>query len=399
MFKKWLGLGLVFGLLIGSVALISSCGTTTTGSATTTAEVTISGAAAVSSSDLAKLGVVTLSVKSAAANENYLKSKGFSAASINALGLVPLAASGTVISVGTINSDGSITSVATAAVDSDGSYSLTIAEYDTSKAYQAIITKTSGNKTLEMKTIFGKPSDGAISGTNAKTSPQTTMLVEMIMENVVKTVGSGDVDSDTITNVAAAIIAEIDDLIADGIIMVTTVKDSDQTTGATLSVAKQAALNDLITKKLEAIKGSAQLNAATDLASAKGAIKTIFKWMMNGDERGVPDKIISSFAQAYLDGTTIKTSQIAPAMNNSMYDNAKNAVSGSFTTAQIAAQIQSMLQGILNGTAPDAPANISYVVELAFPKATWASAAITADTTYTVPQGILLVGISEKLAG
>lgn len=403
--KKWVALVLILGVL-AFIGFMIGCGATTTGTGTTTTTVAISsvainGTVAVSTSDLAQLGVSALSPVDLAKNMKYLTSKGFSAASVKALNLVPMAAGDATVTIGTLNADGTMTAVATADVAADGTYSIVMPEYYTNKAYEAIITKTSGSKKLEIKTVFGKPVDGAISGTDAAASPQTTTFVEMIIQNVIKAIGSGDVDADTITNVKAAVLSVLNDLIADGTINVSTVKDADDTNGATLSAAKQAALNDLILQKLDAIKGATQLNtalSASDLDTARGAIKNIFKGLMDGDDRGAPDEMVNAFAQAYLDGNTFKTSQIAPALNESLYSSGGSEIAGSFTTAQIATQIKHMLQGILGGTATDAPDNIRYVVELAFPKDTWASATISADTAFTVPQGILLVGISEKLA-
>jgi hypothetical protein len=396
----------VLCLLFALAGLICGCGgvaTTSSEDTTTTSGVTISGTVTASPSDLAQLGASTLSIQSASANENYLLSKGFTQASIRAMGLVPMAVSGTTISIGTLNADGSVTTVATAEVGSDGSYSVEVSDFDTSKTYAGVVVKTSGQKTLEMKTIFSAASGGSISGANAAISPQTTLVAQMIIEKVVKVLESANVDPEIIANVKEAIVAAVDALVSSGAITLTAVRDATASENQSmLNAIDKASGDSTIANKLESVKGALGLAKATDLATARGAIKELFK-AMTGDPKGIPDEIVAAFAQSFLEGVTKTTTQITEATNGALHDpSTMQAVQGSFTASQVATEIQHMLQGtyssssVAQQSAP--PAGVRVVIEACFPKATWASKTITTSTAFSVPQIILLIHVGEQLA-
>ncbi|MBI5078658.1 hypothetical protein HZB08_01370, partial [Candidatus Saganbacteria bacterium] len=388
MFRKWIAFGFLFGFL-GVVAFVAGCGQSQQAatSTPTTQSVNVSGTVAASQTDLGQLGVTTLSIKSAGAAD--LTARGFTSQSVKAAGLVPMATSGTVITVGTLDASGTITRVATASVSADGSYSVDIPNYDTTLTYGAVVTKTDAtrNKTLEMKVIYPAPTGGKIASSDAQVSPQTTLVAQMIIEKVVKVLESAKVDASVIANVKDAIISAVNTLITSGAITVTTVRDATATENQTmLEAADKAASNTTVSGKLDSIKGAFGLAKATDLASAKGAIFELFKIMV-GDPRGIPEEIISAFATAYLNGTTKTVTEITDAVNNSLYDlTSKQSVKGTLTSTTVAQQVQLMITAAYADQLPaGTPAGLKSVVEAVFPRSEWLTKTISADTKFSVP--------------
>ena len=379
-------------------------GTTTTVSGTTTttaaggSSVTISGVVAASTSDLSQLGVSSLGIIASFVNDINLKKKGVPNASIQALNLVPLAGAGTAIDIAYYNTDGTLTTVASGTVDSNGTYSVNLADYDVTKTYRALVQKTSGNKTLDMMAIFPPAANGAISGSDATITPQTTLFTESLLQNIIN-LENKIPPSDVIKNIKDSFIDRINTKLENGELLLTTIKDASETDGSTAGAAREAYLDSTFYNKIEAAKGAAQLAAATDEDSAQLAIKTIFKGLMEGNERSIPQGMINEFRDKYLEGITITPADITTPLNDSLFDTqTMQPTTGNFTTTQIIAYIQNMIDSVYADGTFDVPANIRYVVEAAFPKTTWADATITEHTVFTVPQTILVIGIAEKLA-
>jgi hypothetical protein len=372
--------------------------------------VTISGVVTASSADLAQLGsgVSTLSVDDNAVD---LKSAGVPESSIKALSLKPLAVSDTTIKVGPLNKDGSITETTSAKVNADGTYSVKVDNYDSTKTYGAVVSKTSDatKKTLEQKVIYPKPTNNEIKGSDAAISPQTTLVVGMIIKEIVKVLESGNIPPDIIANVKAAIITAVDSLISSGAITVTTVRDSTTTENSRLNEAvDKAASNTTIAGKLDSIEGAARLEiakGAKDIDSAKGAIYELFKAMM-GKAEGIPEEIVNGLAQAYLDGVTKTLAEITTAANQAVFDKAQQKeVSGSLTSKQLGEQISFML-GYVYGKILDNPENkdkmpdgVRKVIEATFPKEEWVSKTISDVTSFTVPQMLIEVFALPHMTG
>jgi hypothetical protein len=406
--KRWVRLGLFLGLvLVGLGVLIWGCGQSQQAAVppSSVQAVTISGTATAAEKDLQQLGggVTTLALSNSAANENDLIARGIPKSSIRSLGLVPMAVSGTTITVGTLDASGNLTRVATAAVSSNGSYTVKVENYDTTQIYGCVVTKTSDStkKTLELKAIYPAPSGGEIKGKDAAISSQTTLVAQMIIEKVVKVLETAKIDPKVIASVKDAIITAVDALISAGTITVTTVRDSTATENTSLKENLEKAASDTtIAARLDAIEGSALIGKVTDFASAKGAMFELFK-ALTGDPRGIPEEIVDAFAKSYLKGITKTIADITAAINKSVYNKStKTSASGSFTSSQVASEIQGMLRAIYgsNPGGEGPPERVKTVINAVFPKADWENKTIDASTTFNVPQLLLLVHAGERLA-
>ncbi|MBU0501651.1 MAG: hypothetical protein KJ811_00195, partial [Candidatus Margulisbacteria bacterium] len=413
--KNWL----IFLCLLLSVGVIFGCGSTSGGGDTTTttttlpSSITITGTAAASAADLAKLGSTALAVETFAQKEVRIQSlvgMGFDEQSVRALDLAPLAAGDATIQLYSVSSAGAYTLVATGTFTSaTGAYTLDYNAFDGNTIYILRITKTSATAgrdlVLEFIVDINPTADGSIPGLNL--TPQTTLLSRIIIAKVVEELGAGMLDRETMALIQSIVVAQINTLIDTEGLRLSTVRETGATTFTVLDNAiSQSFANDTIKKAIRAVRFKAGLaRGATDLAAAKKIMKEIFTYI-TGSPTGIPGDILDSFAQAYFDGTTKKISNMTPAANQSAIK-AGVPITSLFTDDIIAGQIKDLVDATywaatssLRASAPEHEILVmNPIIQAAFPASTYYGMSTTAlkNVNFTVPQIILLMSVGENV--
>lgn len=341
---------LLLCLLLSVSLIVFGCGKSySPSSATVTpSSVTFTGTVAASAADLAQIGVSALAVESQeqkAKRVSLLKSMGFDEESINALRLVPLAAADTTVTLYKVNSDGSKTAVTTGTYNSTtATYTVTDSAYSASNTYITSMTKANSTTGKEMviEAVNNQAPSGASSATvsGLNCSPQTSLLVSLIIEKVVKELGVTSLDPVTINMIQSAVVARFNSLVNNEGLQISTVKTTAQTDNTALkNTAIQAFSDEVVKKVVQAIRFKAGLaKGATDAATAKKIIKEIFTYI-TGRPTGIPQTIVDSFATSYINGVTKKLSQVVPAANGALVP----ASTSTFTEDNLAAAIKALI--------------------------------------------------------
>lgn len=386
----------------------TGCGQVSSSSAAISTTVTLSGAAAASSADLAKLGATTLGIETLEEKKiriNSLKAKGFDTGSINALDLKPLGSSNAAIGLYIVNADGTYTLIKEGVVNADGTYLITYEAYDPSKAYVIRITKTSSTtgKDLTLETFIDTKASTASATARIESltsSPQTTLLVKMILDKVVEEVGSAAIDADIVKLINSLVIDKINYLVTAEGLSITNVKGTSESENVSLkNAASQGFTDSIIQKAIYAIKFKAgAAKGATSLADAKKVLKEVFTYI-TGSPTGIPEAIINSFAQSYKDGVTKTLDQVVSAANKSI-----SPTSTIYTAANIKTALTSKISGTytstsITGLAPSFEIKEQNpVVQAFFPASEWLNKSIDGNTTFNIPQLVILVEILQSIA-
>jgi len=412
MAKKVLLIGFLF-LFVPLVVFMAGCGTSGGGSTTTpvSSSVNFSGVAAASAADLAKLGVTALAVESAdvkAARVNALMASGIDEKSIRALDLHPFASSGVTVTLNKINADGTYTLVATGSI-TNGAYSipLTTTSYVSTDAYVVKIEKSDSTvgKKLDMEVIVDTKMDiystsevGSLNST-----PQTSLLMQIIKDKVVAALGTNQLDADAIALIKSIVLNKINDLIlTEGLDFSTVISSTANENSSLKEAAVKAFTDSIVLKAVQAIKFNAAFNkGATDLATAKKVIKDVFTYI-TGSPSGVPEVIINSFADAYVAGVTKTVAQVAVASDKCVSNATGAPVTGIFTAANVASAIQAKITATYQTSTATPGQRFSIksqdpIIQAAFPASIWLGKTIDGNTALTVPQLVLIMEIGNSI--
>ncbi|MBI5700814.1 hypothetical protein HZC34_03075 [Candidatus Saganbacteria bacterium] len=399
---------LVLMVLFGFAVIQWGCGQVAPPASTATAvptTVTFSGAASASSSDLAKLGATTLGIETLAEKNDRiskLKAKGFDEGSIRALDLRLLAGADVTTALYKINADGSYTKVADGAM-TDGTYTCTNSAYSTSETYVIRTTKTSTTASKELSVdaiVDEKATTSSVTGMTS--TPQTTLLVKIIVEQVIKATGSAKIEQEIIQYISTLVKNKISYLVTAEGLSLTTVKSTTDTENELLKSAAITAFTDsVIEAAIKAVKFNAGLSkGASSLADAKKIMKEIFT-LITGSPTGIPETILNSFAQSFYEGKTKTVDQIAAACNKAVFQTDGTAVTGLYTGASVATMIQTTLEAVYAAkpaasvAASEGPKfevkNQSPIVQAVFPASSWAGKSISGSTALNVPQIVAMI--------
>jgi len=407
-----LGLGLVSGCGSGAT---SGGGGGGGSSVSYAGNAVISGTAAASQSDLAQLGVSTMahhvgptiSGSNAAGEDdaNYLLSKGVRSTIISSTNHIMTVSSAEAI-LCVMDNDGNLVATGiTTTVEADGDYTFTGVKDGVQ--FVVKIVKTGNGKVLQMTAPAYVPT-GSTEARQVTISPQTTLVVESIINSVVKVLKTANVDPAVIESVKAVIIDTIASMISAGTLqlpsMVTTSEAADNSAMGSASdlIGSSGDAKD----SLDGMRMGAGMAAGSgDITKASEFIREVFT-VMTGSADNVPEVMVQGFAEQYVAGRTFTIGQMVGAANGAILVSATGApaVGISITTQEVIDEVNGKLN-FLYTSLEAKQAGATYEVDVppvilaVFPPDQKASLyPLTATTSITVPQMLLIVqGMMDKI--